>query len=204
MRRNIRRAGSIVATLALATLPLCMLAGCAEEEFDQEEFQQGIEGLSAESLIQQSIASELQNAILEDETGIADAIVNTSLADLAQYGIDGVEYLQNYLGELDYDLGDIVVDGETATVEVTLNYNSIGALASQIGNDLTVFLAGIDLEQLPLEEIGSLLSPILTATANAIGETISQNMMLDLELVNGEWQLTDESKLNVTNALLEG
>lgn len=195
-------------TLFALTFSLLCFAGCAEEEdtissADLAGLASG--GLTAEELIEQSIAAELEEAVAGAEYDqLADAIMNTSLSDLAQYGIDGVELVQGYLADLDYDIGDITVNGDTATVEITLNYNSLAALAKQISGDLVGFVASIDLEQLPLEEIARLLEPALNMTLGSLNEVISQQMLLDFQLVNGEWQLTDESKLDVMNALLEG
>lgn len=209
MNMSLSKKTAFALAVAALSLSLCCFAGCAEEEeeslssADLAALAAG--GTTAEQLIEQSIAAELEEAVAGAEYDqLANAIMNTSLSDLAQYGIDGVEFVQNYLAELDYDIGDITVNGDTATVEITLNYNSLAALAKQIGGDLLGFVASFDLEQLPLEEIARLLEPVLNMTLTSLNEVISQQMLLDFQLVNGEWQLTDESKLDVMNALLEG
>ena len=201
-----KRIASALAALAL-TFSLCCFAGCAEEDESSSSDLASLAAGStaAEELLKQSIAAELEEAVAGAEYDqLADAIMNTSLSDLAQYGIDGVELVQGYLADLDYDIGDITVNGDTATVEITLNYNSLTALAKQIGGDLLGFVASIDLEQLPVEEIARRLEPVLNMTLGSLNEVISQQMLLDFQLVNGEWQLTDESKLDVMNTLLEG
>ncbi|MBR5260255.1 MAG: hypothetical protein IKV48_07305 [Eggerthellaceae bacterium] len=205
MKKTSRIAGCALAAIALAALPFCALTGCTEGEIEAGAVLDLIAGeVTAEELIQKSIAQEIQNVILEDETGIANAIANTSLSELSEYGIDSVELLQDYLSELNYDIGDIAVNGDTATVELTLNYNSIQALASEVGVDLAEVIANFDIDQLPIKEIKSLLSPIISAAISAVSDGASQSMLLDFELVDGKWQLTDQAKREIMSTLLQG
>lgn len=202
---------SLVCVAASAMLAFCLfsLSGCdaANEVLEGSQSPSGTELQGNDGALKQQIEEGLSSeieAVLNDESRLSDAIMNTTLSDLANYGIDGVEFVGDYLGNLDYNIGDITVDGDTATVAVTLNCKSVADLATTVGGDLADFAASLNLEDLPLDQIGALVMPVISAAAGSVDQFLSQELLLDYELVNGEWQLTDQAKSAIVNALFEG
>lgn len=206
MMKHAFACAAVAAAMAFGALSL---AGCDAESEAVGSLQGGSESnlINEEEFLKQQIEEGLSaeiEGLLGDEDQLADAIMNTTLSDLAGYGIDGVEFVQDYLGNLDYNIGDINVNGETATVAVTLNFKSLADLAATVGGDLVDFAAGLNLEDLPLDKIGALVMPVISAAAGSVDQFLSQELLLDFQLVNGEWQLTDQAKLAIASALLEG
>ncbi len=80
-------------------------------------------GASDEELITQAIDDEL--GVMVDPSGeVLEELVEESTAaagdDLEQMGLEGTEIVEAWLDGFGYEIGDITVDGDSATAEVTI------------------------------------------------------------------------------------
>lgn len=152
-----RAAFALMAALGL-TLSLCFLSGCGKSEEGETSGLSTIIGIvtsddpaqAAEDLVKDAIQSELTKLFL-NQGWLSDAIKDIPVDELKEYGITTVANLQDYLANLDYEIGDINLDGNAAKVEII-----------------------------------------------AEGRTIT----IGVELVGGEWQLTDDTKAELLTLLL--
>lgn len=99
-----------VGIIALVALALAaVLSGCG--------------GASDEEQITNAIDAELGIMVDPSDETIADLVEEAGAAEggsLDQLGIDGTELVKSWIDGFAYEVGDITVDGDTATAEVTI------------------------------------------------------------------------------------
>ena len=103
---------------ALVALVACVLAlgvsACGSHE--EEAIRQGVDEMMA----------VFQNPVENDASSFVD---DETLSVLEDYGIDANEYLSHCFRNLTYEIGDVTVNGDTATVSMSVtNANLMDAL----------------------------------------------------------------------------
>lgn len=177
---NVKKLAIIALSLACS---LCLVVGCGEKEEtekaqgikgalgfteapDAEDNQEKESGLSTvfsiitsddpvqatEDLVKSGIQAELTDLVFS-QGWLDDVLKDIPMSELKKYGIDSAAHLQDYLANLDYEIGDVDFNGNSASIDIRVN-----------------------------------------------GKTIT----LGVELVNGEWQLSDSSKAEILNLLIAG
>ena len=156
-----RAASAALAALCL-TCSLCFLAGCGEKD-EAENESSGLDTVlgiitsddpvqTTEDLVKKGVQAELTELVFSQ--GWLDGILaDIPMSELKAYGISSVSQLQSYIANLDYEIGDISFNGNTANIELIVE---------------------------------------------------GRSFTLGVELVNGEWQITDRSKAELLGLMLAG
>lgn len=108
MRRKLRPAALAAVLIAL----LVALVGCSSGPSDEEVIRQGIEGELA--------------AIKAGDDDLVSAIEDGAGEDLGVLGIDARDFVSAYLDGFDYSVGDVTVNGDEATVHLSITCRSMG------------------------------------------------------------------------------
>lgn len=127
--QNVRtetRTKRLIAVVFAAVLALGLFAvvGCSSNNDEQ--------------VIRDGISKELdvfKNPTKESLAPYMDSIDANTQAQLDAYGVDIVEFLQHALGKFDYEIGDIKVNGNTATAAIKVtNVDVSGIMNETISN----------------------------------------------------------------------
>lgn len=95
--------------VAIACMLTLVLGGCG--------------GASAEDLIRENLESYMGEVDVADEAFV-EGLESSAGEDLDQLGITADEFAAAYLDGFGYEIGDITVDGDTATAELTITVKS--------------------------------------------------------------------------------
>lgn len=111
------RVGKVAALVACLVCVL-LLAGCG--------------GNSGDELAVRDVVTSTLEAYEADDvaSGAQDLLGETTRSELAEYGIDADEYLSRCLANYSFEVGDVTVDGDTATVEVSVTNLDLDAAMS--------------------------------------------------------------------------
>ncbi|WP_077598063.1 hypothetical protein [Olsenella urininfantis] len=180
---------------ALALVMGCGLAGCANDE----------------QLIKESITSALdtfkaptKEALMsyEQETG------ETFGKEFDKYGIDGYEFLEHCFARFDYEVGKVEVQGDKATVELTLtnvNFNDAIKAAQDelLSDDNAEQLAALYAEGGEKAIVQKYVETFY-AKMDGITETASTPATMTLSKKDGSWEVDDASLEGVISAAYGG
>lgn len=100
-------------------------------------------GASAEDLIRADLESyfgDPENAAEEFASGLEESAGD----ELDMLGITEDEFTEAYLEGFAYEIGEITVDGDTATAEVTLTIKSFGDIMTTFQSDFTDWAYSLD------------------------------------------------------------
>ena len=185
------RPSLVLAGLALALVLALGLVGCARR--DERQVRRGVEE-----------AFELFCSPSEED--LASAIEASGL-DVSEHGDGGEElyaFMSHCFAHLSYEVGAVRLEGDRATVEVTVTTVDYPAIAEQvrqevaqsIDEDVDSLLAGD--EESPLRRYDALLYQRL----DEADATVTTQVALHLSKVGGTWQLEDQSYGDLLAALL--
>ncbi len=130
----------------------------------------GCSGTSAEDLIRDDIVEYLSDF---DSSGAAfvEALEEQSGDELDQLGISADYFADAYLDGFGYEVGDITVDGDSATVEVTITLKSYSDIMSAFESDFTEWIYGLEASDIVdmsesemYEYAGQMLLDVMTET----------------------------------------
>lgn len=117
MRKKLAPAAVAAVLLAL----VLGLMGCSRGPTDEE-------------VIRQGVTEELEAVKAGDDELIA-SVEEGAGEDLKTLGLDAHEFMSAYLDGFDYSVGDVKVDGDSATVHLSITCRSMGdAMASFMGD----------------------------------------------------------------------
>lgn len=94
------------------------LAGCGSSSAD-------------ELAVRDAVTATMEPYVAEEPPSDAVAILgDATQAELREYGIDASEYVRRCLANLSYEVGDVTVDGDTATVGLSVTNLDVTAAMS--------------------------------------------------------------------------
>ncbi|WP_273382473.1 DUF5105 domain-containing protein [Enorma phocaeensis] len=175
----------LVPFMAVALVFSLFLAGCG--------------GTDPEQLIREDLEARLGEVDELDEamaTGLEESVGD----DLDSFGITAEEFSTAYLDGFGYEIGDITVDGDTATAEVTITVKSYNDIMSALQTDFGEWLnseeaSAVTSEEELYQELGSML---IEAVQNT--EATQNTLTVDYTKDGDEWTM-DSSSMSEINAL---
>ncbi len=126
MRKHLAPAALAATLLAL----VIALAGCSSGPSDADIIRQGV----SEEL--ESIKSGDDDLIAQVEEGAGE--------DLEMLGLDTKEFMAAYLKGFDYKVGDVNVDGDSATVHVSITCRSMDGIEEDFKSAFAEALANVE------------------------------------------------------------
>ena len=89
-------------------------------------------GPSAEEVVRQGVADELERLKTHDEALLDELAADSGVDQLATYGIDAKSFIAAYLDGFDYRIDEVKVDGDSATATVVLTCKKFDAFAQAL------------------------------------------------------------------------
>lgn len=116
-------------------------------------------------------------------------------ANLQTLGIDPVEFGNAINSKCDLQMGEIKVNGDTATVEIQIiapDYNSIDATFEKTIDDI---LAQADTSSMSQQDLAATIGAALMDAINNDLGTVSTPFTVQYEKTGGEWRIKNMSEL---------
>lgn len=130
----------------------------------------GCGGPSAEDLIRDDIAEYFGDFDSANDAFV-EAFEEASGDELDQLGISAEDFADAYLDGFGYEIGDITVDGDTATAEVTVTLKPYRDIMSTFQSDFTEWAYGLDSSEMlsmteteMYEQAGQMLLDVMDKT----------------------------------------
>ena len=139
-----------------------------------------------------AVAAELDVAkddpdMFADSTAFTDAGLSQEASDI----------LYEKFLDFEYVIGDETIDGENATVEVTIKTYPLGDIFEDV---FTSLISQIMSD--PTMDVDTAMSDLLIEKINAAEKTYEQTVTLDLVMSDGQWQV--QTNDDIVNALSGG
>lgn len=155
-------------------------------------------GPSDEELIRTSITKELDQ-ISDPTSEFHDAMIEGMGSTLSQAGVSDEkmgDLADAWLGDFDYSVDDVTVDGDTASVEATLSVKQFGPLMGEVMTDM---MSDEDLPEFTEQaEATQYIMDSLVEKMNS-SELTDTPLTLDLKKKNNVWDITtSEDEISAT------
>lgn len=197
--RRMRRGAARAAVLALAAMMAALsLAGCSAGNDEQ--------------VIRDGLAAELEAFKNPTEEGLAPyigAYDGTQLEELEAAGVDLYEFLGHAFRGFDYEIGDINVDGDTATANVKLTNIDVRAATADVlertKSDKDVAAKVEELaESGDQAKIMQYVFSLMYDAMDAQTDTVDTELELKLVKENNVWNLDSQSVSDMLSGLYGG
>jgi hypothetical protein len=187
---------------AITTIVSCVLAlglvvglnGCGKN--DEELIRASVSEVM--DLFKNPTKENLQGFVNEDEV---------DLSTLEEYDIDIYEFLGHSFKHFDYTINDVTVDGDTATASLTLTNTDLGAVVEETTTEITENIddyADVLNGENGRKEFMKIFFNKIYEKLDASEETVSTDATLQLNKVDGEWEVDDSSMDAVVSAMYGG
>lgn len=170
---------SAVAAALLLVVGITFLGGCAK---------------TSEDVLRETVENEfdayknLEDAALEK---IAQTAEQEGLSDL---GISGVDFASAVLAGFDYDIDDIQIDGETATVHVMIASKSSTDFENKLSEAVQAFVDSDAAQGMTPDEKNTQIG-VITMKAFEDAEIINEEAELQFQLQDKTWVSTNASEV---------
>lgn len=182
-----------IALCALCMALLSVLVGCGSTQTPTQAADTFMQSLKSSNNNVTSVQDIFGSTNVTGEEG--NDLVDTQVEDL----------IVQKLLDFDYTIGNESINGDTATVQVTIKTYNLGDAFTSFFTDymqqaLVMAFAGGTQEQ--IEELGL---QILEEKVNSMPKDYESTIPLNFDKVNGEWQVEDiNDQENFVNALTGG
>lgn len=183
---SLKKLAIILLASALLVLSAGALAGC---------------GKSADATIKDDMTRQL-DGVKKMDGDFANSLVSAfSTESFEVYGIDPAAFVQSYFQGFDYSIGEIKVDGDTATVELTLTCKSYSAIKVAIG-EATAELNGSDeFASLPHDEQYERIGQIVMEALDSATPLETKPITVRYTKKDDSWLPTDNTAQAIAKAL---
>lgn len=122
-------------------------------------------------------------------------------------GIDITELCGKLFASSSFEIGDVVVDGDSATVALHIDHKPFGSIANTTNAQFSELLDGDEGAQLLAEGVPALLGRYERMYLDDLQSTdavASDDVSVRLERRGGSWSITAESVQDIAAALVQG
>lgn len=193
-RMGVLRAITTIVSCVLALGLVVGLNGCGKN--DEELIRASVSEVM--DLFKNPTKENLQGFVNEDEV---------DLSTLEEYDIDIYEFLGHSFKHFDYTINDVTVDGDTATASLTLTNTDLGAVVEETTTEITENIddyADVLNGENGRKEFMKIFFNKIYEKLDASEETVSTDATLQLNKVDGEWEVDDSSMDAVVSAMYGG
>ena len=192
LRPLARKALTLFATAALATVSVAGLSACGESQED------AIKSMLKEQFGQ---LEQVTDANIEEVFG------DDEIAELQKYGIDATELYNACVKRFDYEVEDVSISDDTATVTLSVTNLDFATVAASWTDDMTAYLtsdeAANDYTNLGEDGIlAKVMGQFVERLAADDAPTKTASVTLDLEKDGKTWEFSDEDQ--VVSAIFAG
>ena len=194
MNKHLSRIISGLAALALALTCCIGVTACGTQEPNPEE------------VIRELIASELEpfKELDEETMGTLTESLGAATETLESFGITGEDMVRAVFGGFDYEIGNVTVDGDSATAETSLTFKDVEAIPGEIESAMTELASDPEILALATDEeaLYARLGEEMLSVLEGIG-TKTSTVQLDFTKTDDGW-VPDEGVENAITSALAG
>lgn len=188
---NLKKKLLLAATAALLAFGATALAACGGE--------------SDEDAIAKALTTDLDQVKDIDEAFLDEAISSDDLSYLADYGIDGKEFVKCYLEGFDYSIDGIEVDGDTALATVTLTCKSMDDYSEALNQAIEDMTSDISrFADMDEDEVNQEIGSVIMGALSGLQAKPLDPIVIEYEKTNGQWAPTEDAEDVVASAMFSG
>ena len=152
-------------------------------------------GPSAEEVVRQGVADELERLKTHDEA---------LLDELATYGIDAKSFIAAYLDGFDYRIDEVKVDGDSATATVVLTCKKFDAFAQALTETTTELAEDEQTAELDADQINEKVGQLVLEALGSVEPTESNPVELPFTRTDNAWGPASGAEQALSTALFSG
>ncbi len=153
----------------------------------------GCGGPNNEQVIRDGISQELDSIKNKDEKVLEQIQANGKKAGLEKIGISSTDFANSALDGFDYSIGDITVDGNNATAQVTITSKSYSDLTSKLANLENDLRAQEDFDSLTADQVTQRSGQLMMDYMDNLA-TVTETVPVEYRLQGNQWVAVKGSK----------
>ena len=168
-------------------------------------------GQSDEQAIKAELDKELgmlKNPTEENlKTLLGDNI--SQLDQIKAMGIDPIEMIQHMFAKFDYSVGDVKVDGDTATAKLTLTNVDIQSVMQDVQSNMTSdseFMAKVTeaASSGDMTKVYPLVFEKMYAGIDASDKLVTSDVEMKLDKKDGQWTVNEDNMSDIVSSMYGG
>ena len=144
-------------------------------------------GPSAEEVVRQGVADELERLKTNDEALLDELAADSGVDQLATYGIDAKSFIAAYLDGFDYRIDEVKVDGDSATATVVLTCKKFDAFAQALTETTTELAEDEQTAELDADQINEKVGQLVLEALGSVEPTESNPVELPFTRTDNAW-----------------
>lgn len=172
---------------AMLTLTLGAVTGCGESD---------------EDVIRNALTSELDSIKNLDGAYMNELYAGLDAEDLAEYGLNAEDFMNNYLDGFDYSIDSVTVDGDNASAVVTLTCKSYKAWEAALETATNDALATTDFTAMTETELMEFVGNLMMTTLSDVAVAPTSPITIEYEKQDNTWVPTSSSETAISSAML--
>ncbi len=187
---------ALTIAFALAGAPTLALVGCGG----------GAATVDEAAVAKNDLTAQLESIKNLDAGAVSEMAASGDFSDLEQYGVSAEDFLKAFLANFDYSVGNVTVDGDTGTAEISLSMTDVGTTMVAWQEKVTEFVATDEAVKLMTEGGESalyqkLFQMLMDDLASPEATIKTGTYTFDISKSTGKWDVTDAQA--VTDAMLD-
>ena len=168
-------------------------------------------GQSDEQAIKAELDKELgmlKNPTEENlKTLLGDNI--SQLDQIKAMGVDPIELIQHMFAKFDYSVGDVKVDGDTATAKLTLTNVDIQSVMNDVQSNMTSdseFMAKVTeaASSGDMTKVYPLVFEKMYAGIDASDKLVTSDVEMKLDKKDGQWTVNEDNMSDIVSSMYGG
>lgn len=168
-------------------------------------------GQSDEQAIKAELDKELgmlKNPTEENlKTLLGDNI--SQLDQVKAMGIDPIELIQHMFAKFDYSVGDVKVDGDTATAKLTLTNVDLQSVMNDVKSNMTSdseFVAKVQeaASSGDMTKVYPLIFEKMYAAIDASDKLVTSDVEMKLDKKDGQWTVNEDNMSDIVSSMYGG
>ena len=161
-------------------------------------------GPSAEEVVRQGVADELERLKTHDEALLDELAADSGVDQLATYGIDAKSFIAAYLDGFDYRIDEVKVDGDNATATVVLTCKKFDAFAQALTEATTALAEDGKTAELDADQINEKVGQLVLEALGSVEPTESNPVELPFARTDNAWGPASGAEQALSTALFSG
>jgi hypothetical protein len=175
----------LVATGVTTLLGAGAMAGCARD--------------AGEVAVEHSFEADL--VALKDPGSPITEQVKEKIGGLESYGIDLDAFVADWLGTIEYMIGDVTIEGDTASLSAVIECRQLGPAVDRFANEVGEFISDPAIGEKSQAEVHDGIAKLFNQSM-AGEQPASLSVVLDYILRGGEWMKAASWDETVVSALI--
>lgn len=126
---------------------------------------------------------------------------------VGDHGVNIPDLCQRLFSTAAYSIGSVSVEGDKATVEMTMTHKPFGRLANAANSDFRALLDSSEGDELTSQGVDALLGryeQVYLEHLDSSSELVSDSFTVGLTKTNGTWTIDNASVVEMAKTLVEG